>query len=145
MRFPVAILTHALSKPFVSGIDWSVISNHKSLLNSHRPQPLFEANRRTSSTFLTFVQVIERVRRKSAIYGQDLSNIGQISGSSGALCNGDGAAAGAQHGGSDGSEDDSCQYRILPEVVATLYDRWVMPLTKEVEVLYLLRRLESDL
>lgn len=34
--------------------------------------------------------------------------------------------------------------QVRPEVVAQLYEQWVMPLTKEVEVQYLLRRLDGD-
>ena len=33
--------------------------------------------------------------------------------------------------------------KIRPEVVASVYREWVMPLTKEVEVMYLLRRLDD--
>ncbi|KAL4422928.1 hypothetical protein ABPG75_009125 [Micractinium tetrahymenae] len=68
------------------------------------------------------LRVIERVRLKAATFGQDL----EVSG----------AAGGAN--GSGGS------YKVRPEVVAQLYEQWVMPLTKEVEVQYLLRRLDGD-
>lgn len=34
--------------------------------------------------------------------------------------------------------------QVRPEVVAQLYEQWVMPLTKEVEVQYLLRRLDAQ-
>jgi hypothetical protein len=34
-----------------------------------------------------------------------------------------------------------CHWQVAPDLVADLYERWVMPLTKEVEVQYLLRRL----
>jgi hypothetical protein len=33
------------------------------------------------------------------------------------------------------------KFKVEPEEIARLYDEWVMPLTKEVEVQYLLRRL----
>ncbi|KAF5749059.1 chorismate mutase 1 chloroplastic-like [Tripterygium wilfordii] len=33
-------------------------------------------------------------------------------------------------------------YKISPRLVADLYDKWIMPLTKEVQVEYLLRRLD---
>jgi len=33
-------------------------------------------------------------------------------------------------------------YKIKPSFIANLYENWVMPLTKEVQVEYLLRRLE---
>ncbi|XP_042393928.1 chorismate mutase 1, chloroplastic-like [Zingiber officinale] len=41
-------------------------------------------------------------------------------------------------------EDDGTPpvYKIQPSVVAELYDNWIMPLTKEVQVEYLLRRLD---
>lgn len=35
------------------------------------------------------------------------------------------------------------QYKVEPEIVAELYRRWVMPLNKEVQIQYLLRRLEA--
>lgn len=34
-------------------------------------------------------------------------------------------------------------YKVEPEIVAELYRRWVMPLNKEVQIQYLLRRLEA--
>lgn len=33
-------------------------------------------------------------------------------------------------------------YKIKPNLVADLYEKWIMPLTKEVQVQYLLRRLD---
>ena len=69
------------------------------------------------------LKVIERVKLKAATFGQDLSDPS--------------AAAGSSGGNSSGS------YKVRPEVVADLYERWVMPLTKEVEVEYLLRRLDG--
>ena len=33
-------------------------------------------------------------------------------------------------------------YKIIPSLVADLYGDWIMPLTKEVQVAYLLRRLD---
>ncbi|CAM8958653.1 unnamed protein product [Rhodiola kirilowii] len=41
-----------------------------------------------------------------------------------------------------GNNNGDAKYKIDPPVVARLYDEWVMPLTKEVEVEYLLRRLD---
>jgi chorismate mutase len=61
-------------------------------------------------------QVIERVRLKAATFGVDLSSGG----------------------------DGCTSYRVQPEVVAQLYEKWIMPLTKEVEVQYLLRRLDAE-
>lgn len=63
------------------------------------------------------LKVIERVKLKAATFGQDLNAP-------------PGEAAGL--------------LRISPAAVAELYDQWVMPLTKEVEVEYLMRRLDKD-
>jgi len=63
------------------------------------------------------LKVIERVKLKAATFGQDLN---------------------APPGESAGL------LRISPAAVAELYDRWVMPLTKEVEVEYLMRRLDDE-
>lgn len=43
-----------------------------------------------------------------------------------------------------GEDDDGAPpvYKIQPSVVAELYDNWIMPLTKEVQIEYLLRRLD---
>jgi chorismate mutase len=38
----------------------------------------------------------------------------------------------------------SSSYKVEPEAVAELYRRWVMPLTKEVQIQYLLRRLDDE-
>ncbi|KAL4857493.1 Glycosyltransferase family protein 64 protein C5 [Chlorella vulgaris] len=62
------------------------------------------------------LKVIERVRLKAATFGVDLSSGG----------------------------DGCTSYRVQPEVVAQLYEKWIMPLTKEVEVQYLLRRLDAE-
>lgn len=62
------------------------------------------------------VQVIERVRRKATIYGQDLSE-------------------------QEGSQ--SLAFKVEPSTVAALYKKWIMPLTKQVQVAYLLQRLDS--
>ena len=75
---------------------------------------------------MALLQVLERVKRKAATYGQDFA----------ASCASDissGAAVPA---------DDAAGQKILPETVSRLYEMWVMPLTKDVEVQYLLRRLE---
>lgn len=41
----------------------------------------------------------------------------------------------------DGDEVDPV-YKIKPSLIADLYGDWIMPLTKEVQVEYLLRRLD---
>jgi chorismate mutase len=38
--------------------------------------------------------------------------------------------------------DDTGKYKVDPSVLSRLYGEWVMPLTKLVEVEYLLRRLD---
>lgn len=65
------------------------------------------------------LKVIDRVKLKTATFGQDLTEV-------------------KPH---DQSELNN-MLRISPEVVAQIYDEWIMPLTKEVEVEYLLRRLD---
>lgn len=69
------------------------------------------------------LKVIERVRRKAATFGQDLD----------ALPNGQ----------ANDNGNAAATYKIKPEAVAELYEQWVMPLTKEVEVEYLLLRLDD--
>lgn len=61
------------------------------------------------------------MRRKAAIYGQDV---------------------GAAPAEGDASEGAPVQYKVSPDTIAMLYDKWVMPLTKQVQVEYLLRRLD---
>lgn len=39
-------------------------------------------------------------------------------------------------------DESSPAYKIKPSLVANLYGDWIMPLTKEVQVEYLLRRLD---
>lgn len=66
-------------------------------------------------------QVIERVQRKAAIFGQDVAAAGDV------------AASG----------DAEQTHKVPPKVVAQLYKDWIMPLTKVVEVEYLLHRLDG--
>ena len=65
---------------------------------------------------LTFESVEEaikkRVEKKAMVFGQDVEN------------------------------PESGNYKVKPAVVAQLYGEWVMPLTKFVQVEYLLRRLD---
>ena len=69
------------------------------------------------------LKVVERVTLKAATFGQDLNAAAAT-------------ASTPQNGG------DGLLLRVSPQAVAELYDRWVMPLTKEVEVEYLLKRLD---
>lgn len=43
---------------------------------------------------------------------------------------------------SDSNGSNTNNYKVEPSVVSRLYDEWVIPLTKVVEVDYLLKRLE---
>ena len=63
------------------------------------------------------LQVVDRVRRKAAIFGQDIT---------------------------DSNEQQPSSYKVEPDTVASLYKKWIMPLTKQVQVAYLLERLDSD-
>ncbi|KAK9837504.1 hypothetical protein WJX81_007337 [Elliptochloris bilobata] len=73
--------------------------------------------------------VVERVRQKAAMYGCDPAPPSE-----------DGI-----HSEADGDVWPACaSYKVNPNLVAELYDRWVMPLTKEVQVAYLLRRLDGS-
>ncbi|KAL6556568.1 chorismate mutase [Orobanche gracilis] len=57
----------------------------------------------------------KRVERKATIFGQDVDN----------------------------QEGIKTKYKVKPSVVSSLYNDWVIPLTKSVEVEYLLQRLDS--
>lgn len=71
---------------------------------------------------LTYPEVEEMIKRrvemKTRTYGQEV------------MC----------ETGENGSSDPA--YKINPTLVANLYEEWIMPLTKEVQVEYLLRRLD---
>lgn len=60
-------------------------------------------------------KVVERVRRKAAIFGQDIT---------------------------DSNDGQASSFKVEPSTVAQLYEKWIMPLTKQVQVAYLLRRLD---
>ncbi|CAL5059930.1 unnamed protein product [Urochloa decumbens] len=89
--------------------------------------PLIQAKDSNSlMDLLTFKAVEEkvkkRVEKKARTFGQDVTledNAGKQEGTSG---------------------DSEC--KVDPTVLSKLYDQWVMPLTKDVEVEYLLRRLD---
>lgn len=69
-------------------------------------------------TYETVEAVIkERVEKKAKTYGQEINANGEGNG-------------------------DTPVYRIKPSVVADLYGDWIMPLTKQVQIEYLLRRLD---
>ncbi|KGN55430.1 chorismate mutase 2 [Cucumis sativus] len=81
--------------------------------------PIRSQERDTLMELLTFKaveeQVKKRVEKKAMVFGQEVT----LNNTSG----------GGKH-------------KIDPSLASLLYDKWVMPLTKEVEVEYLLRRLE---
>ena len=76
-------------------------------------------------------KVVERVRRKAATFGQDILDGGGC----------DGAGAGAGAGGNGG--EAARRYKVPPDALAEMYDTVVMPMTKDVQVEYLLRRLDG--
>lgn len=68
--------------------------------------------------------MLQRVRKKAEMYGQDLDDV----------CT-------TQSDGGCEPEERLSQYKVDPQLVANLYERWVVPLTKEVQIAYLLNRL----
>ena len=76
---------------------------------------------------LTFTAVEEkvkkRVEKKARIFGQNVTLEDSVGKQDGDAC------------------DSHC--KVDPKVLSKLYDMWVMPLTKDVEVEYLLRRLDG--
>jgi chorismate mutase len=66
------------------------------------------------------VQTKKRVEMKAKIFGQDVKSSQE----------------------EDGGDP---VYKIKPSLVANLFGDWIMPLTKQVQVQYLLRRLEEVL
>ncbi len=63
-------------------------------------------------------KLLQRVAIKAATYGQDIDHATE--------------------------PQTPTRYKIMPEVIVAIYDRWILPLTKEVEVAYLLRRLDGN-
>lgn len=79
-------------------------------------------------------KVIERVRLKAATFGQDISSSPPPSPAATSKC---GVIPDLT------VSADTCRYKVSPDVVAAVYEELVMPLTKEVEVQYLLQRLDD--
>lgn len=75
---------------------------------------------------LTFKSVEEmvkrRVEKKAMVFGQDVTL--------------------QDKGNKMEFTDGEIKYKVDPSAVSRLYDEWVIPLTKNVEVEYLLRRLD---
>lgn len=96
--------------------------------------------------------VLRRVEAKAAAFGQDIETPSPAPAPADGSGAGDGA--GVAHSLSrgvleeQGSRGSSAQaekrFKVEPAVVAELYGRWIMPLTKQVQVDYLLRRLEEE-
>lgn len=92
-------------------------------------------------------KVLQRVRLKAATFGQDIV--------ASPLSSMDAADSPSPSSGSSSgncgvvpmipcSESaEPCRYKVSPDVVAAVYEELVMPLTKEVEVQYLLQRLDD--
>jgi chorismate mutase len=74
--------------------------------------------------------VVERVRLKAATFGQDINPAAQ-------------QQQQAQQQDSQQQQHEQV-YKIEPDVLAKMYDDVVMPLTKDVQVAYLLRRLDDE-
>ena len=68
-------------------------------------------------------RVVRRVTNKATTYGQDISEDlpEQVRGL---------------------SEGENLEYKVAPETIGELYREWIMPMTKDVQVEYLLRRLD---
>ena len=68
-------------------------------------------------------RVVARVTNKAAFYGQDINE--EVPDASKVLTN-----------------PKNQKYKVAPEIIANLYFKWIMPMTKDVQVEYLLRRLD---
>ncbi len=68
-------------------------------------------------------KLLRRLRKKALIYGQEINDVDE---------NEDG----------DGGSYQADQTRIAPSLMAAIYEKFVIPLTKVVEVEYLLQRLD---
>ena len=93
----------------------------------HAFEPLIRAaDAEAIMALLTFPQqeaaVCARVGRKAALFGESMADVG-------------GAAS---------AQDGAALSRVTPEAVSRLWMDCVMPLTKRVQVMYLLRRLEAS-
>lgn len=80
--------------------------------------------------------LLRRLRRKALIYGSDITETGEVVTKEEEV-EGSTATAAAVAGATTTSR------KIQADVVVDLYERFVIPLTKEVEVEYLLQRLDG--
>jgi len=74
-------------------------------------------------------KVVARVTNKAAVFGGEVREV------MGTLTVAEKGGGGGGGGGGDGAA-----VKVPPELIGELYARWVMPLTKEVQVAYLLQR-----
>ena len=96
-------------------------------------------------SLLTFPAVeaalLKRVELKAATFGQDIDPATRSKASTIAA-----PTAASRDGPCDPSHPElECvepSFKVSPAVVAGLYGKWIMPLTKQVQVQYLLRRLD---
>lgn len=88
------------------------------------------SNTKALEELLTNKQVeeslLKRLRHKALTYGQDFTESDIISLDNNQISN-----------------DDHHKIKINADIVVKLYEKWVIPLTKEVEVQYLLNRLDN--
>lgn len=90
-------------------------------------------------------RVVERVVRKAAAFGQDISDgAGGDTGAAAAAAAAAANAAAATADGGDGGSSGGKTFKVRPDAFGELYDKIVMPMTKDVQVEYLLRRLDGE-
>ncbi|KAF9409523.1 chorismate mutase aro7 [Podila epigama] len=80
--------------------------------------------------------LLRRLRRKAMIYGHDITETGDI-------ILDDTSNNNNNNNNNKDNKDKEKEQKISPDVVVDLYERFVIPLTKEVEVEYLLQRLDN--
>jgi chorismate mutase len=86
-------------------------------------------------------KVVERVTRKAATFGQDIvDGVAAAGAGAGAGAAGAGAAAGAA---AAAPSPQLPKFKVPPHALGEMYDKVVMPMTKDVQVEYLLRRLDG--
>ncbi|KAJ2852802.1 chorismate mutase aro7, partial [Coemansia erecta] len=81
--------------------------------------------------------LLKRLKTKAIIYGQDLS-------SSGPKADGSVNGANAMLADAEKAAEERAKTRVDYDLVVSLYRDYVIPLTKEVEIEYLLHRLDTS-
>ncbi|KAJ1891310.1 chorismate mutase aro7, partial [Coemansia sp. IMI 209127] len=81
--------------------------------------------------------LLKRLKTKAIIYGQDLS-------SSSPETNGSASGANAMLADAEKAAEERAKTRVDYDLVVSLYRDYVIPLTKEVEIEYLLHRLDTN-